>query len=79
VQGAVAKRLQTPDRGQKTKHAAVLRWVDCPAVLVESAFISNPTDAHRVVTAAYQEKIAAAIAAGVDGYVAQIRALRPKS
>jgi hypothetical protein len=32
-----------------------------------------------VVTAAYQEKIAAAIAAGVDGYVAQIRALRPKS
>jgi N-acetylmuramoyl-L-alanine amidase len=79
MQGAVAQRLQTPDRGQKTKHAAVLRWVDCPAVLVESAFISNPADARRVVTAAYQERIAAAIAAGIDGYAARIRALRPKS
>ncbi len=78
VQGSVARRLQTPDRGQKTKHAAVLRWLDCPGVLVESAFISNPDDARKVITAEYQEKIAAAIAAGVDAYAAQIRSLQPK-
>lgn len=78
MQGAVATRLQTPDRGQKTKHAAVLRWLDCPAVLVESAFISNPDDARRAATAEYQERIAAAITAGVDAYAAQIRALQPK-
>lgn len=78
MQGAVATRLRTPDRGQKTKHAAVLRWLDCPAVLVESVFISNPDEARKVVTAEYQERIAAAITAGVDAYAAQIRALRPK-
>lgn len=78
MQGSVAKKLQTPDRGQKTKHAAVLRWLDCPGVLVESAFISNPDEARKVVTAEYQEMIAVAITAGVDAYVAQIRALQPK-
>ena len=38
----------------------------------------DPTEARKVVTAEYQERIAAAITAGVDAYAAQIRALRPR-
>ncbi len=78
MQRAVLKKLGTSDRGQKTKHSAVLRGLNCPGVLVESVFLSNEAEAKRAATPAYRQEIAEALAEGVRGYAATLEALRPK-
>ncbi|GAB3060266.1 N-acetylmuramoyl-L-alanine amidase [Stenotrophomonas tumulicola] len=45
---------------------AVLRTSDMPAMLVETAFISNPDEERRLMDPAYQRKIAAAVLDGVN-------------
>src|SRR5512146_658959 len=54
---------------------AVLKSPDIPSVLVETAFISNPTEQLRLKDDAYQEKMAHAILGGVKRYFAQNPAL----
>ncbi|MBT8135911.1 MAG: N-acetylmuramoyl-L-alanine amidase [Gammaproteobacteria bacterium] len=49
----------------------VLKSPDIPSLLVETAFISNPEEEKRLLNAAYQEKIAAAIMRGIRGYFAR--------
>lgn len=70
--------LKTVDRGQKTMHAAVLRPLDCPGVLVESLFLSNDREARQAATPAYRERIAAAIAAGIEDYAKLLDSLHAK-
>ncbi|MBU4612570.1 N-acetylmuramoyl-L-alanine amidase [Achromobacter sp. GG226] len=48
---------------------AVLRSPDIPSILVETAFISNPTEERRLRTPAYQQQMAAAIHSGIEGYL----------
>jgi N-acetylmuramoyl-L-alanine amidase len=50
---------------------AVLKSPDIPSILVETAFISNPTEERRLTDDDYQEKMAAAIVSGIKGYFAQ--------
>ena len=57
------------DRGVKTKDLAVLRETKMPAVLVELAFISNPTEEKLLVDPAWQDKVAQAIAQGVKEFL----------
>jgi N-acetylmuramoyl-L-alanine amidase len=47
---------------------AVLRTSDMPAMLVETAFISNADEERRLVDPAYQRKVAAAVLDGVQTY-----------
>ena len=54
---------------------AVLKSPDTPSILVETAFISNPTEELRLKDEAYQDKIAHAILGGVKRYFAQNPAL----
>ena len=54
---------------------AVLKSPDIPSVLVETAFISNPTEERRLNDDGYQEKLAHAILGGVKRYFAQNPAL----
>ena len=54
---------------------AVLKSPDTPSILVETAFISNPTEELRLKDEAYQEKLAHAILGGVKRYFAQSPAL----
>jgi N-acetylmuramoyl-L-alanine amidase len=72
----VIGHLKTLDRGQKTKHLAVLRGLNCPGVLVESVFLSNEAEAKRAAAAEYRGQIAEAIVAGIRTYVATLDALR---
>ncbi|WGZ94721.1 MAG: N-acetylmuramoyl-L-alanine amidase [Candidatus Thiothrix putei] len=46
----------------------VLRSPDIPSMLVETAFISNPTEEKRLRTADYQQKLATAMFQGVKRY-----------
>ena len=46
----------------------VLKSPDVPSILVETGFISNPTEAKRLSTRAYREKMASSIFSGIRGY-----------
>ena len=47
---------------------AVLRTSDMPAMLVETAFISNPDEERRLIAPAYQRKLAGAVLDGVHTF-----------
>lgn len=47
---------------------AVLKAPDIPSILVETAFISNPDEEKRLTDEDYQERMAAAIVAGIKRY-----------
>jgi N-acetylmuramoyl-L-alanine amidase len=49
---------------------AVLKAPDIPSVLVETAFISNPTEEQRLIDPAYQEQLANALLKGIRRYFA---------
>ncbi len=44
-------------------------WADVPVVLVETGFLTNPAERARLRSAAYQRRLAAGIAAGVQRFV----------
>jgi N-acetylmuramoyl-L-alanine amidase len=46
----------------------VLKSPDVPSILVETAFISNPAEEKRLSDKAWQQKMASAIASGVQDY-----------
>jgi N-acetylmuramoyl-L-alanine amidase len=73
---ALLTKLGTFDRGQKIAHYAVLKGLNCPGVLIESAFLSNDAEAQRVATPAFRQEIAEAIANGLDAYAAQLTAMK---
>lgn len=51
------------DRGiRHARFMAVLRNQQCPAVLIEGGFLSNPAEARRISDPAYRQKLAEAIA-----------------
>ncbi len=54
---------------------AVLKSPDTPSILVETAFISNPSEELRLKDDAYQEKMARAVLGGIKRYFAQSPAL----
>jgi N-acetylmuramoyl-L-alanine amidase len=68
--------LKTSDRGYKRARFAVLRFVNCPAALIEAAYLSNDEEAARVARPQFRQDIAEAIAQGVDSYTAALQALR---
>ena len=74
----VLDTLKTLDRGQKTKHLIVMRGLKCPAVLVESLFVSNEAEAKRAATPAYLQQIAEGLARGVDAYAGILEKIQPK-
>ena len=47
----------------------VLKAPDVPSILVETGFISNPTEARRLASARHQRRLARAIADGIQGYL----------
>lgn len=54
IQRQIIKRLRTEDRGIKTRpELVVLNSTKCPAVLVETAFISNEEDAKLLTNNSY--------------------------
>jgi N-acetylmuramoyl-L-alanine amidase len=71
-------------RGVKSAGFLVLKSPDIPSILVETAFISNPTEESRLSSSRHQQRLAEAIFQGVRGYfydnpppgtiVAQLRA-----
>jgi len=61
--------LGTANRGIKQAPFKVLTEVACPAVLVETAFISNPEEERKLADAAFQDNIAQAVYRGLLNYI----------
>lgn len=68
VQRRMLSELGTVDRGLKYARWAVLRDANCPAILIESGFLSNDEEARKIMRPAYRQKIAVAIADAVQAY-----------
>lgn len=57
------------DLGVKQAPFYVLIGAEMPAVLIETGFITNPTEKKRLTSQKYLEVLADGIAAGIDGYI----------
>jgi len=57
------------DRGVRSARFHVIAQTSMPAILVETGFITNPSEASRLVNSAYQEQMALAIARGIDQFL----------
>lgn len=57
------------DRGVRSARFYVIRNTSMPAILVETGYITNPSEASRLVNSAYQERMAEAIAKGIDQFL----------
>ena len=73
IQKALLKNTKAEDRGVKHARFFVLRNASCPAVLIETGFISNLRESSLLNRADYQAKIVNAIVAGVLNYRASYR------
>ncbi len=71
VQRSLADVHSGPDRGVRQAGFRVLVGALMPAVLVETAYLSNPEEAKLLGTSAFQQKLAWGIAEAVDRFFAQ--------
>jgi len=65
VQKALVKNLGADDRSVRRARFAVLRDAKMPAILVESGYMTHPTEGKKIFTVAYRKQIAAAITKGI--------------
>lgn len=71
IQSQIIDSMSMVDRGVKTDGFYVLKHTDCPAVLVETAFISNEEDEALLASDQGKEEFAKAIARGITDYVSK--------
>ena len=71
IQSQILHALPVENRGVRDANFAVLRGTDCPAALVETAFVTNESDAAILRTC--QDDFARAIARGVTDFAICIR------
>jgi N-acetylmuramoyl-L-alanine amidase len=76
VQAALVKLPGATDRGLKRARWEVLRDLSCPGVLIEGGFVSHPREGRDIGSAAYRQRLAEAILAGVKAYEARLEAVR---
>jgi len=70
VQTQLNRLAGIKERGVKQARFVVLRSAAMPAVLVETAFISNPKEEQKLKDPAFVDQVAQAIARGVRGFLA---------
>lgn len=74
--GAICDALEDEFEGRKMKRFAdswdesfiVTKYVSMPSVLIETGFASTPSEAELLISEAWQDRLASAIAAGVKSY-----------
>lgn len=68
IQSNLLRDTGSVDRGLKRARFAVLKFIDCPGVLVEAGFLSNYKEAQKIKSSEYREQIARSIAKGILNY-----------
>jgi len=63
IHGAVLHATGIEDRGVRhSRFETVLRGQNCPAILIEGGYLSNPAEAKMIESAEYRQKLAQAVA-----------------
>ncbi|MDD5596417.1 MAG: N-acetylmuramoyl-L-alanine amidase [Victivallaceae bacterium] len=73
IQRALVAGTKAVDRGLKHARFMVLKEASCPAVLIETGFLSNPAEEKRLGTEWYQWQLAKGIADGILCYHYQLK------
>ncbi len=69
VHGEVIAVTNAVDRGVRSARFYVIRNTSMPAILLETGFITSPEESSNLNTPSYQQKMADAIARGVDAFL----------
>jgi len=70
VQSAVARTTQAKNIGVLFRSDLTgFNWADVPAILVETGFMTNPTEGRLLRSPAYQLKVARGLVAGTQAYL----------
>lgn len=70
VQAAVLEQTRQRDRGARVTDFYVLRWTNMPAILVETGFMSNPTEGARIANPSWRQSYVRGIVNGVNRWMA---------
>ncbi|BCN93642.1 N-acetylmuramoyl-L-alanine amidase [Thiomicrorhabdus immobilis] len=71
VLGEMQKKVKMHKHSVQSAGFAVLKSIDMPSLLIETAFISNPHEARNLMSRKFQTKMASAIVDGLAKYVEQ--------
>ncbi|MEA1989671.1 MAG: N-acetylmuramoyl-L-alanine amidase [Pseudomonadota bacterium] len=71
VLGEMQKKVKMHKHSVQSAGFAVLKSIDMPSLLIETAFISNPHEARNLMSKKFQTKMASAIVDGLAKYVNQ--------
>ncbi len=77
--GLAGKHSTLRDRGVKKAPFVVLIGANMPSILAEISFVSNPTDAEKLETPEYREKIAESLYKGIAKYAGGLSGLKVAS
>ena len=70
VQKAVLRSTGAADRGVvRRADLTGFNWANVPAVLVETGFMTNPTESRRLKSGVYQQRVARGVSRGVAAFV----------
>ena len=77
--GLAGKHSSLRDRGVKKAPFVVLIGANMPSILAEISFVSNPTDAAKLETPEYREKIAESLYRGIAKYAGGLSGVKVAS
>jgi N-acetylmuramoyl-L-alanine amidase len=70
LQAAVVVATGAANRGVVQRSDLTgFNWANVPAVLVETGFMTNPTESRRLKTGSYQQRVAAGLVRGIAAFV----------
>ena len=69
VQQEMINATGATDRGVKHARFVVLIGTTVPAILIETGFITNPSEGQKLTSETYQQKIAAAVVRGIEKFL----------
>lgn len=65
----VDRSVEISEKRHRSANFYVLRWTECPAVLVETGYLTNRADEKKLKSFTYRQDLAKAIAGGLMGYI----------
>ncbi|RUM91984.1 MAG: N-acetylmuramoyl-L-alanine amidase [Thiomicrospira sp.] len=77
VLGEMARSVRLHKKSVQSADFAVLKSIDMPSLLIETAFISNPVEARKLSSDHFQTQMAKSIVSGLDKFV-QHNATKPR-